>query len=94
MVDGDLFDKLSRLGSILRKKQEPFGGIQVRKFGCGAVVADQPVIKNHVSVGATFFTSGLRKNYIVGMHSLTLVLLLLLFHFQTLSYKQPCNVSR
>lgn len=29
MVDGDLFDKLARLGSILRKKTEPFGGIQV-----------------------------------------------------------------
>lgn len=30
MVDGDLFDKLARIGSILRKKVEPFGGIQVR----------------------------------------------------------------
>ena len=29
MVDGDLFDKLSQIGSILRKKPEPFGGIQV-----------------------------------------------------------------
>ncbi|KAF5383613.1 hypothetical protein D9615_003724 [Tricholomella constricta] len=29
MVDGDLFDKLARIGSILRKKVEPFGGIQV-----------------------------------------------------------------
>ena len=32
MVDGDLFDKLARIGSILRKKAEPFGGIQVRPF--------------------------------------------------------------
>jgi ATP-dependent DNA helicase PIF1 len=30
MVDGDLFDKLARIGSILRKNIEPFGGIQVR----------------------------------------------------------------
>jgi len=30
MVDGDLFDKLARIGSILRKKTEPFGEIQVR----------------------------------------------------------------
>ena len=30
MVDGDLFDKLARIGSILRKKVGPFGGIQVR----------------------------------------------------------------
>ena len=29
MVDGDLFDKLSMIGSKLRKKIEPFGGIQV-----------------------------------------------------------------
>ncbi|GLB43418.1 putative DNA-dependent ATPase and 5'-3' DNA helicase required for the maintenance of both mitochondrial and nuclear genome stability [Lyophyllum shimeji] len=29
MVDGDLFDKLARIGSILRKKVEPFGGIQI-----------------------------------------------------------------
>ena len=30
MVDGDLFDKLSKIGSILRKKPDrPFGGIQV-----------------------------------------------------------------
>jgi len=32
MVDGDLFDKLARIGSMLRKKIEPFGGIQVRCF--------------------------------------------------------------
>lgn len=30
MVDGDLFDKLARVGSILRKNVLPFGGIQVR----------------------------------------------------------------
>jgi hypothetical protein len=30
MVDGELFDKLSRIGSILRKKpNKPFGDIQV-----------------------------------------------------------------
>ncbi|CDO73329.1 hypothetical protein BN946_scf185008.g92 [Trametes cinnabarina] len=29
MVDGDLFDKLARIGSIIRKRPEPFGGIQV-----------------------------------------------------------------
>ena len=29
MVDGELFDKLARLGSMLRKDPKPFGGIQV-----------------------------------------------------------------
>lgn len=29
MLDGDLFDKLSIVGKLLRKKPEPFGGIQV-----------------------------------------------------------------
>ena len=29
MVDGDLFDKLARLGSLLRRDARPFGGIQV-----------------------------------------------------------------
>ena len=29
MVDGDLFDKISRIGSALRKSTRPFGGIQV-----------------------------------------------------------------
>ena len=29
MVDGELFDKLARLGSMLRKNPAPFGGIQV-----------------------------------------------------------------
>ena len=29
MVDGDLFDKLARIGQILRKRSEPFGAIQV-----------------------------------------------------------------
>lgn len=31
MVDGDLFDKLAELGSILRKSPLPFGGIQVKR---------------------------------------------------------------
>lgn len=29
MVDGDLFEKLSKVGSIVRKHNDPFGGIQV-----------------------------------------------------------------
>ena len=29
MLDGDLFDKLSKVGQIIRKRPEPFGGIQV-----------------------------------------------------------------
>lgn len=29
MVDGELFDKLARIGSIMRKRTDPFGGIQV-----------------------------------------------------------------
>lgn len=32
MVEADLFDKLARIGSIIRKKPEPFGGIQVRQL--------------------------------------------------------------
>ncbi|KAJ7918683.1 hypothetical protein B0H13DRAFT_283930 [Mycena leptocephala] len=32
MLDGDLFDKLSRIGSMLRKSIQPFGGIQVCPF--------------------------------------------------------------
>jgi hypothetical protein len=31
MVDGDLFDKLSKIGTILRKNQQPFGGMQVSR---------------------------------------------------------------
>lgn len=34
MVDGELFDKLARIGSIIRRKAEPFGGIQVRILYC------------------------------------------------------------
>lgn len=30
MLDGDLFDKLAQIGSLIRKSPEPFGGIQVR----------------------------------------------------------------
>lgn len=29
MLDGDLFDKLAQIGSLIRKSPEPFGGIQV-----------------------------------------------------------------
>lgn len=29
MLDGELFDKLARIGSLIRKSSEPFGGIQV-----------------------------------------------------------------
>lgn len=32
MLDGELFDKLARIGSILRKNTAPFGSIQVRSF--------------------------------------------------------------
>ena len=37
MVEADLFDKLARIGSILRKKPEPFGGIQVRHLAAEKV---------------------------------------------------------
>lgn len=30
MVDGDLFDKLAKVGQLLKSKAKPFGGIQVR----------------------------------------------------------------
>lgn len=29
MVDGDLFDKFCKIGQMLRKKEAPFGGIQI-----------------------------------------------------------------
>ena len=29
MIDGELFDKLARIGSMIRKDTRPFGGIQV-----------------------------------------------------------------
>lgn len=29
MVDGDLFDKIARVGSIIRRHPDPFGAIQV-----------------------------------------------------------------
>ena len=32
MVDGDLFDKLARVAGMIRKKTEPFGGIQVTVY--------------------------------------------------------------
>lgn len=32
MIDGILFDKLARIGSILRNRLDPFGGIQVNLF--------------------------------------------------------------
>ncbi|KAI5118403.1 hypothetical protein M0805_007537 [Coniferiporia weirii] len=44
MVDGDLFDKLARIGSILRKKAEPFGGIQV--IVTGDFFQLPPIMKN------------------------------------------------
>ena len=37
MVDGDLFDKLARIGSLLRKSVEPFGGIQVCFFAMQSI---------------------------------------------------------
>lgn len=49
MVDGDLFDKLARLGSILRKKTEPFGGIQVmvHAFFRGIRFSDNSIARRH-----------------------------------------------
>jgi hypothetical protein len=33
MVDGELFDKLERIGAIIKHKEfEPFGGIQVMRL--------------------------------------------------------------
>ncbi len=29
MVDGDMFDKFCKIGSLLRKNPKPFGGIQI-----------------------------------------------------------------
>jgi ATP-dependent DNA helicase PIF1 len=40
MVDGDLFDKLSMIGSKLRKNLAPFGGIQVISSSLLYVCAD------------------------------------------------------
>jgi len=49
MVDGDLFDKLARIGSILKKNLEPFGGIQAGLFCCPAT---------HVECRITLFLVG------------------------------------
>lgn len=38
MIDGELFDKLARIGSLLRRKSEPFGGIQVSSFLCSTLM--------------------------------------------------------
>lgn len=40
MVDGELFDKLARIGSIMRKRTEPFGGIQVGHISFFVILAD------------------------------------------------------
>jgi ATP-dependent DNA helicase PIF1 len=42
MVDGALFDKLNRVGQKLRKKLQPFGGIQVR--GLARFYMDLPIM--------------------------------------------------
>ncbi|KAF7356304.1 ATP-dependent DNA helicase PIF1 [Mycena venus] len=52
MLDGDLFDKLSRIGSILRKKLEPFGGIQL--IVTGDFFQLPPVTKNSSNVKFAF----------------------------------------
>lgn len=52
MVDGDLFDKLSKIGSMLRKKIEPFGGIQV--IVTGDFFQLPPVGKNGAQVKFAF----------------------------------------
>jgi hypothetical protein len=31
MVDGELFDKLGKIGQVLRRNPAPFGGLQVRQ---------------------------------------------------------------
>lgn len=45
MVDGELFDKLARIGSIMRKRTEPFGGIQVGYFS-GYIPPYSPMYAN------------------------------------------------
>jgi hypothetical protein len=41
MVDGKLFDKLAEIGSLIRQKPTPFGGIQVRIGLCTCYRSDQ-----------------------------------------------------
>ncbi|KDQ61420.1 hypothetical protein JAAARDRAFT_54792 [Jaapia argillacea MUCL 33604] len=52
MVDGDLFDKLARIGSLLRKRPEPFGGIQL--VVTGDFFQLPPVTKGNVQVKFAF----------------------------------------
>jgi len=52
MVEGDLFDKLARIGSLMRKKVEPFGGIQV--ILTGDFFQLPPVMKGSASVKFAF----------------------------------------
>ncbi|KAF7370295.1 ATP-dependent DNA helicase PIF1 [Mycena sanguinolenta] len=52
MLDGDLFDKLSRIGSILRKSIQPFGGIQL--IVTGDFFQLPPVTKGSSSVKFAF----------------------------------------
>ena len=32
MIDGDLFEKISKVGTIIRKHNDPFGGIQASQL--------------------------------------------------------------
>jgi ATP-dependent DNA helicase PIF1 len=52
MVEADLFDKLSQVGSIVRKKPEPFGGIQA---SCPAYRALLELTQFQVIITGDFF---------------------------------------
>lgn len=47
MVDGKLFDKLAEIGSLIRQKPTPFGGIQVRLGLCTCYCPDQRELLGH-----------------------------------------------
>jgi ATP-dependent DNA helicase PIF1 len=71
MVDGDLFDKLARIGSILRKRpDEPFGGLQV--IVTGDFFQLPPVTKGSAQVKFAF-EAQLWKDSIKQSYNLTKV---------------------
>ena len=43
MLDGDLFDKLAEIGRRIRKSEDPFGGIQVRRLAQLSSLVSCPV---------------------------------------------------
>ncbi|XP_064626458.1 ATP-dependent DNA helicase PIF1-like [Lineus longissimus] len=65
MVDGDFFDKLEAIARIVRKKDEPFGGIQL--ILCGDFLQLPPVIKGSEKRKFCFQSRAWRKCISINM---------------------------